>query len=207
MAIERLPGGVAAAVGGLQPLFVAVLTRLTTGRPSANPRRDLVVGVVAALGVALVVVRPGADVDAVGIMAAVAANLSFAFGVVLTKRFTVSGNRLASTGWQLALGGMVLLPLAVAVEGPPPALDLGDVSGFAYLSIVCTAVAFVVWFDGIRHLPAAAPPLLGLAAPITGAITGWVVLGQSLTPECSSASRRGCCRRRRRTPGAARRAP
>jgi probable blue pigment (indigoidine) exporter len=28
----------------------------------------------------------------------------------------------------------------------------------------------------------AAPPLLGLAAPLTGATLGWIVLGQSLSP-------------------------
>ncbi len=39
-----------------------------------------------------------------------------------------------------------------------------------------------VWFNGIRRLPTAAPPLLGLASPITGATLGWVVLGQSLSP-------------------------
>ena len=40
----------------------------------------------------------------------------------------------------------------------------------------------MLWFNGIRRLPAAAPPLLGLAAPVTGAVLGWVVLGQSLSP-------------------------
>jgi probable blue pigment (indigoidine) exporter len=40
----------------------------------------------------------------------------------------------------------------------------------------------MVWFTGIERLPAAAPPLLGLAAPVTGAVLGWLVLGQSLSP-------------------------
>ena len=39
-----------------------------------------------------------------------------------------------------------------------------------------------MWFTGIRRLPAPAPPLLGLAAPVTGAVLGWVVLGQALSP-------------------------
>jgi probable blue pigment (indigoidine) exporter len=49
VAVYRLPGGVAAAVGGLQPLLVAGLTWAVAGR---RPRAlDLVVGCVAALGV------------------------------------------------------------------------------------------------------------------------------------------------------------
>ncbi len=56
-----------------------------------------------------------------------------------------------------------------------------NIAGFAYLSLVGTAAAFILWFNGIRRLPATSPPLLGLAAPVTGAVLGWVVLGQSLS--------------------------
>jgi len=180
VAVYRLPGGVAAAVGGLQPLLVAALTSLVTGR---RPRvLDLAIGCVAALGVGLVVIRPGADLDPVGLLAAIGANVSFAVGVVLTKRFPAPSNRLAATGWQLLIGGVILVPLTAAVEGAPPSLTGHNVAGFAYLSLVGTALAFVLWFNGIRRLPAAAPPLLGLAAPITGAVLGWSILGQSLSP-------------------------
>jgi probable blue pigment (indigoidine) exporter len=68
------------------------------------------------------------------------------------------------------------------LEGLPADISGRNVVGFAYLSLVGTALAFVVWFSGITRLPTAAPPLLGLAAPLTGAALGWIVLGQSLSP-------------------------
>jgi probable blue pigment (indigoidine) exporter len=180
VAVYRLPGGVAAAVGGMQPLLVCTLSWLLAGR---RPRiNELAIGCVAVLGVALVAIRPGANLDAVGLLAASAANVSFAIGVVLTKRFPAPPNRVASTGWQLLMGGAILLPLTAIIEGAPPALTGRNLAGFAYLSMVGTALAFIVWFNGVRRLPAVAPPLLGLAAPITGAVLGWVILGQSLSP-------------------------
>ena len=125
VAVYRLPGGVAAAAGGLQPVLVAGLSWLLAGR--RPPRHELVVGAVAMIGVGLVVVRPGADLDVVGVLAAVAANVSFAAGVVLTKRFPAPPNRLAATGWQLLLSAVLLVPLAAARRGatagadrPPP---------------------------------------------------------------------------------------
>ncbi len=179
-AVYRLPGGVAAAVGGLQPLLVGAVSWLINGH---RPRvLDLAIGGVAALGVGLVVIRPGADLDAVGVLAAIGANVSFAVGVVLTKRFPTPSNRIGATGWQLLIGGVILLPLTAIVEGMPPSLTGRNVAGFAYLSLVGTALAFVLWFNGIRRLPTAAPPLLGLAAPVTGAVLGWAMLGQSLSP-------------------------
>lgn len=180
VAVYRLPGGIAAAVGGLQPLLVAALSWLVTAR---RPRwLDLAVGCAAVVGVGLVVSRPGAGVDPVGVLAAVGANVSFAAGVVLTKRFPVPPHRFAATGWQLLLGGVFLLPLTALVEGTPPAPTATNLVAFAYLSLAATAVAFVLWFNGIRRLPTAAPPLLGLAAPLTGAALGWAVLGESLSP-------------------------
>src|SRR5262245_5198623 len=150
-AVYRLPGGVAASAGGLQPLLVAALSWLLAGK---KPRPlDLVVGCVAALGVALVVLRPGAGFDPVGLLAAVAANVSFAIGVVLTKRLPAPENRLAATGWQLIIGGMILVPLMAVVEGAPPSLTGQNLAGFAYLSLLGTAMAFVLWFNGIRWLP------------------------------------------------------
>jgi len=179
-AAYRLPGGVAAAAGGLQPLLVAGLTWLIAGqRPRAL---HVAVGGVAALGVALVVIRPGAGLDPAGVLAAVVANVSFATGVVLTKRFPTPANRLAATGWQLLLGAVPLLAVTALVEGAPPPVTARNLAGFAYLSLIGTALAFVLWFNGIRRLPSAAPPLLGVAAPVTGAVLGWAVLGQSLSP-------------------------
>ena len=179
-AIYRMPGGVAAAIGGVQPLFVATLTwTVTRSRPRT---RDLVIGAAAAVGVALIVGRPGAHFDAVGVFAALAANLSFSMAVVLTKHLPTPSDRVGSVGWQMILSSIVLVPLAALAEGPLPPIGLAEVAGFAYLTLFATGVAFLLWFSGIRRLPATAPPLLGLAAPITGATLGWIVLGESLTP-------------------------
>jgi len=179
-AFYRLPGGVAAAVGGIQPVLVLTLSWPIRGR---RPRRaELAVGVVALLGVSLVVVHRGAGLDPVGVLFAVAANVSFALGVVLTKRFPAPSNAVSATGWQMLVAAGFLVPIALVVEGTPPHLTFANIAGFAYLSLVATGAAFVLWFDGIRRLPAAAPPLLGLAAPATGAVLGWLVLAQSLSP-------------------------
>jgi probable blue pigment (indigoidine) exporter len=180
VAVERLPGGVAAAFGGLQPLFVAVLARALLGtRPT---RGNISIALVAALGVALVAIRPGAGLDPIGITAAIAANASFALGVVLTNRFGAPRHRIAATGWQLLVAAALLVPLALAVDGPPTAPTIVNIAGYLHLSLVATAGAFLLWFQGIAGLPVAAPPLLGLAAPVTGATLGWIVLDQQLTP-------------------------
>jgi probable blue pigment (indigoidine) exporter len=178
--VYRLPGGVAAAIGGTQPLLVAALSWATTRR---RPRSiDLLVGAVAATGVALVVLRRDAGIDPVGVLAAIGANVSFACGVVATKVFPAPPDRVAATGYQLLLSAVAIAPLTFAIEGAPPQLEARHLVGFTYLSLIATGAAFVIWFDGVRHLPIHAPPVLGLAAPCTGVVLGWVLLGEALSP-------------------------
>ncbi|MEU6775641.1 EamA family transporter [Streptomyces sp. NPDC046759] len=182
VAAYRLPGGMAAVVGSVQPLFVVGLSALLLGR-RPDPR-TLATGVVAALGVSLVVLQGAGRLDAVGALAAFASTASMAAGTVLTKRWGRPDGvgPLALTGWQLTAGGLLIAPLACAVEGTPPALDGRAVGGYLYLALANTAVAYWLWFRGIGRLTAGQAAFLGPLSPLTAAVVGWAALGQTLTP-------------------------
>ncbi|MGV9994962.1 EamA family transporter [Streptomyces sp. NPDC003374] len=178
----RLPGGMAAVVGSAGPLFVVGLSALLLGqRPTA---RALVTGAVAALGVSLVVLRAAGALDAVGVLAALGATASMSTGTVLAKRWgrPAGVGPLALTGWQLTSGGLLIAPLALLAEGPPPALDARAVGGYLYLALGNTALAYWLWFRGIGRLGAAQVTFLGPLSPLTAAVIGWAALGQALSP-------------------------
>lgn len=178
----RLPGGMAAVVGSAGPLFVAGLAALLLGqRPT---RRTLLTGAVAAFGVSLVVLRAAGALDALGLLAALAATVSMSAGTVLTQRWgrPEGVGPLALTGWQLTAGGLLIAPLAFLVEGAPPALDGRAVGGYLYLAVANTAIAYWLWFRGIGRLTATQVTFLGPLSPLTAAVVGWVALGQALTP-------------------------
>ena len=126
--------------------------------------------------------RPGAGIDPVGLLAAVGANLSFAIGVVLTKRFPAPANRLAATGWQLLLGGALLVPLTFWWRGARRRSPGATWPGSPTSAWSARRWPSCSGSTASGGCPAAAPPLLGLAAPVTGAVLGWVVLGQALSP-------------------------
>ncbi|MEU6509098.1 EamA family transporter [Streptomyces sp. NPDC046942] len=177
----RLPGGMAAVVGSVQPLFVVGLSALLLSqRPAA---RTLVTGAVAALGVSLVVLQGAGALDVIGVLAAVASTASMAAGTVLTKRWGRPDGvgPLALTGWQLTAGGLLIAPVALLAEGAPPALDARAVGGYLYLALANTAVAYWLWFRGIGRLNATQAAFLGPLSPLTAAVVGWAALGQSLT--------------------------
>jgi probable blue pigment (indigoidine) exporter len=182
LAAYRLPGGVAAVVGSVGPLFVVGLAALLLGeRPTV---RSLLAAVAAAFGVSLVVLRAGAAFDLVGVLAGLASAASMSAGTVLTKRWgrPQGVGPLAMTGWQLSAGGLLIAPVALLVEGAPPALDARAAAGYAYLALANTAVAYWLWFRGIERLTATAVTLLGPLSPLTAAVLGWVLLDQALGP-------------------------
>lgn len=179
IAAYRLPGGVAATVGAVQPLFAAGLSAGLLGE-RLSPR-TVVAGLAGVGGVSLLVLRSDARLDTVGVAAALGGALVMAAGVVLAKRWTSPAPLLATTGWQLVAGGLLLLPVALAVEGPPPSTLTGaNLAGYAYLSIIGAAVAYALWFRGIRALPTTAVSFLALLSPLVATLLGMVVLGQQL---------------------------
>jgi probable blue pigment (indigoidine) exporter len=66
-------------------------------------------------------------------------------------------------------------------EGSPPSLDTGAVLGFAYMSLVATALAYGSWFMAMRHLPVGQVGLIGLLNPVTGVLLGTMLASERLT--------------------------
>lgn len=180
VAAYRLPGGVAAVLGAAQPLLVAVLAVPLLGERLRA--RTLLLGLLGVAGVALIVVTGPVGLDPAGVLAGLAGTACMGAGVVLTKRWGRPVPVLAFTGWQLAAGGLFLLPLALAVEGLPPALTGTQAGGLLYLATVNTALAYVLWLRGVGLLPTARVSFLGLLSPVVAATAGWVLLGQVLSP-------------------------
>lgn len=173
----RLPGGLAATVGSTQPLIVGLLAWPLLGR---RPGSGQILAALAGLiGVALLVLDPQAKLDAVGIVAGLASAASMATGTVLIERWGKMGSPLALAAWQLTLGGLILLPVALLVEGLPPAPTILNGIGLGYLVLVGTALAYWLWVRGITTLGASVA-FLGLLSPTVATILGAVLLGQWL---------------------------
>ena len=182
VAAYRLPGGVAGTLGAVQPLLVCGIALALLGlRPT---RWQLGWGVAGVVGVGLIVLRGDMAFDAIGVAAGVAAAASMGTGIVLTKRWgrPPGVGTLAFTGWQLTAGGLLLVPVALAVEGLPPTPDASALAGYAWLTLVGTALAHSLWFQGLGRLPVTAASFLTLLSPAVAALLGWLVLDESLTP-------------------------
>ncbi len=178
VAAQLLPTGIAAVVMAASPLVMMVLAALLVGQ--ALRLLSVVGGLLGLVGVVVMLVSGPVAVNPWGVLASVGAMLMSSLGYVLASRWSGEVDILASTSWQLLGGGLVVIPIAVVVEGAPPALTPQTLLGFAYLTIVATAIAFVAWFSGLRHLGPTDVGLIGLLNPVTGVLLGTVLAAERL---------------------------
>ena len=180
VAAYRLPGGLAATLGAVQPLLVLILARVAL-------RTDInAMGVTAAVaglfGVGLLVLGPNATADPVGILAALLGAASMAAGTVLTRKWQPPVSALTFTAWQLTAGGLLLLPVALMFEPALPTLTFRNIAGFAWLGLIGAALTYFLWFRGIAKFGPATVTAFGFLSPLTAVLLGWVFLGQIMTP-------------------------
>ena len=182
VAAQRLPGGVAATLGAAQPIIVAGLAVTVLGEPLSAWR--LIWGVIGVVGIALVVLGPQAQLDALGVAAGLGGAASMGLGVVLTKRWGRPDGvgALTLAGWQLTGAGLLLIVPALVIDGVPTEIDTAALAGYTWLGLVGGLAAYVLWFEGIRRLPVTPTALLGLLSPLTAALLGSVMADEALTP-------------------------
>jgi probable blue pigment (indigoidine) exporter len=177
VAAYRLPGGLAATLTATAPVMMMLLAwGLIRERPTAASLGGAAVGFA---GVAMLVLRGGTTVDPIGVAASFGAVAMSSLGYILVKRWRPPVELSTFTAWQLVAGGLVLLPVALLVEGAPPSLDARAVGGFLYLGLVATVLANLAWFRGLHRLPAAAVSLVGLLNPVAGTLIGVALAGEA----------------------------
>ena len=180
VAAYRLPGGVAATAGAIRPLIVVLFAwQILNNKPSLL----LIVAAIAGfIGVGLLVISPAARLDPIGIAAALAGAVAMGLGTVLVKRWKPPVSLIVFTAWQLTVGGLILLPIALITEGSFDEISRTNLWGFIYLGLIGTGLAYGLWFRGIRKLSATAVSYLGLLSPVVATLIGYVFLQEAFTP-------------------------
>lgn len=85
--------------------------------------------------------------------------------------------------WQMLLGGAVLLPAALLVEGAPAAQWSAPlVAVLAYNGVLATAFCLWAFVVVMRDLPATSTAVGSLGVPVVGVLASAALLGEPLSP-------------------------
>ncbi|UWQ75286.1 DMT family transporter [Leisingera sp. M658] len=176
----RLPGGVAATLGAVQPLTVVFLSALLL--KSQIRAAAVAAALLSIAGVALLVLTPAAELDTWGVLAGLGGALSMAGGVVLSRKWQPPVPPLTFTAWQLTAGGLMLVPVTLWMVPEIPVFTAANIAGLAYMSLIGGALTYILWFRGLARIEPSQVSLLGVLSPLSAVILGWLLLGETLTP-------------------------
>ena len=170
-------------IGGT-PVIVAVVEHARRSR--ALGRSGVITIALALAGLGLLTGRPGGGFSETAVLASAGLALLSAAGfaaVTLLGTSPVAGlDELTLNGFAFSLGGLALLPVAAALGGGLGFRPtLASVGLLAALGTGPTAVAYTLYFRGLRKASASTGALLSLIEPLTAAVLAALVLGNRLS--------------------------
>ena len=89
---------------------------------------------------------------------------------------------LVIAGFQMAIGGTILLVLGTLLEGGTGSVAWtpSSIASLTYLALFGSALAFFLFYWLLRHMQVTKVMSMALAHPVIAVVAGWVVLEESL---------------------------
>ena len=184
-ALLSISTGLSSILNATVPLFGALVAWLWLGdKPGTSRTVGLVIGFI---GVALLAsgkasFKPDASgaVTAWGILACLLATISYAVAASFTRRYLSGLNSLmVATGSQI--GAALGLALPALLMWPVQAPSLKAWGALLALGILCTAVAYVLFFRLIEQLGPARAITVTFTIPVFAVFYGVTLLGETVT--------------------------
>lgn len=181
-----MPAGLSSLVLQSQVFFTVLIAAVFLGeRPSPRALFGLLL---AAAGLLLIgLERPlGDSLLAFGLV--IAAALAWAFSNIATKR-SGANDMLRLISWVSLIPPLPLLVLSWIFEGPQAmatavrGISWEGVGALLYIAFLATTVGFGLWSFLLRRYPASQVTPFALAVPVSGLLSGWLMLGEQLTAQ------------------------
>lgn len=178
---QHVASSLAAILVATLPLVIAVLAiRLDPEERATGVRlAGLIVGLV---GVALLL---GVDVagdgkELLGAFAILVATVGYALGAMIVKRSLSDLDPLAPIAGSLLVASVVLAP-AAALDWPSRSPSAGTLGALAVLGLVCTALAFLLYFALIAEAGPSKASVITYLNPVVALALGVIFLDESVS--------------------------
>jgi O-acetylserine/cysteine efflux transporter len=129
--------------------------------------------------------RPLGD-SLLAFMLVIAAALAWAFANIATKRSGAT-DMLRLICWVSLIPPLPLLALSYVFEGPEAISTAlshpswGGIGALVYIAFLATTVGFGLWSFLLQRYPASLVTPFALAVPVSGLLSGWILLGEELS--------------------------
>ncbi len=183
----RISSGLASILNATTPVFAVLAAHACTDSEKLNWNKAA--GVLCGFAGVAVLIGPAAfgdagQADLVGEACCLLAALSYAFAGIFGRRFRGVPAIKVATG-QITASTLILIPLSLAVDRPwtlaPP--SSGAWAAFFGIALLCTALAYLIYFRILATAGATNLLLVTFLLPISALLLGALVLHEHVTAE------------------------
>jgi drug/metabolite transporter (DMT)-like permease len=163
------------------PIWAALMARPVLGE-RLNSMRAISL-VLCAIGLAVLIYPLIGSGDLVGVAIALGTAICWAAGTVYLKWARVEADPVAIAAWQLVVAFVMVVIGLPFVEGGLHLwpLHARSLVAMVFSAVVGSALAYILWFEIVRRLPATTAALGVLTAPVVGSLGSMLVLGERPT--------------------------
>ena len=181
----HISGGLASILNGMTPLTTVIVAHFFSGSERMTAAK--ITGVLAGIaGAALIIgtdALAGLGDNVLAQLAVLAATCSYAFASVYGLRFRKWGvSPLSIAAGQTTCSSIMILPLMLWIESPwtLPAPSIQTWAALGGLSILSTALAYILYFRIIAVAGATNVALVAFLMPVSAILLGVLFLGEVL---------------------------
>lgn len=167
------------------PIFIAVLSWLYLKEPFTG--RQWLGLLIACLGVVALTANGDlsnlAWINSRGEVIVFMSCITWALYTVATRDITARVNALVATFYMTAVAGLVFVPYTLLTSGPLVYLHMHWETAVAliFLGVLCLAVAFWLWAEGLARQKAAEVGMYLYIEPLFTTAGAWIILGEGIT--------------------------
>lgn len=182
---QYIDAGLASVINAITPVMTVVIAHFLTDDEKITSQK--IIGV--SLGFAgIVILFNPQEIDMGGMaflgqLALLASSLAYALSVIfLRKIFALGVSPVQGAFGQLAASSVIMLPAALIVDGfyrlPMPPFDV--VLALLTLTVLCSAVAYILYFSLTREAGATNASLVTVTIPPFAILMGVVLFGETI---------------------------
>jgi drug/metabolite transporter (DMT)-like permease len=176
-----LSAGYSSIINASSPLFVGFAARVWLGeRLNASRATGLVLGMTGVVILAWDKLAAGSGSITLAALASLLAAACYGFAAVFAKKNLAKVDPVAVAGGSMAAAALALLPLSFLVW-PAIAPSLGAWGIAAVLGVVCTAAAFVLYFQLIEAIGPSRAITVTFLIPVFAVFFGAIFLSEQIT--------------------------
>lgn len=178
---RTVPSGIAGVLSALMPLLAACLSYVLFREKLA---RKAVIGLAIGFAGVGLLLRPGSDLDAFGLMLIAFGQVSWALGAVLAPRAGLPDDPRVAAGTEL-LGGAAVLLVGATFMGDFGRVDLAAFklqswAGFGWL-ILSAVAGFTAYGYLAGRVSCAVATTFSYVNPVIAMFLGWLLFGEPVT--------------------------